>query len=200
MNSTDTYSLHNSQEATNFVKETYFPLLRQIRAHIQEYVTLSTKALIKDEKKFQSIPKSLIPYSRDVRDGFENMEQIIEGGHFLLIGNTLFVPYIDSGIWKFFYTNWFQRKLPSLPGTKYPGFAITLKREWKNDQLSDEFEVEFMDGFGYHNTGDHLEFVLWFAPKLARKYMEWCIKREATSKVTTRSSSHKKQRHTDSNF
>jgi hypothetical protein len=186
MNSTDTYSLHNSQEATNFVKETYFPLLRQIRAHIQEYVTLSTKALIKDEKKFQSIPKSLIPDSRDVRDGFENMEQIIEGGHFLLIGNTLFVPYITSGVGKFFYTNWFQRELPSLPGTKYPGFAITLKKkEEENDQLSDEFEVEFMDDYGDHNTGDHLEFVLWFAPKLAMKYLEWCIERkEAASKIS----------------
>ena len=89
---TDTSSLHNSQDATNFVKETYFPLLRQIEAHIQEYVTLSTKNLIKNEKKFQGIPKSLIPDSRDVRAGFEYIENTFAKGHFLLIGNTLFVP------------------------------------------------------------------------------------------------------------
>ena len=183
---TDTYSLHNSQDTTNFVKETYFPLLRQIEAHIQEYVTLSTKNLIENEKKFQGIPKSLIPDSRDVRAGFEYIENIFAKGHFLLIGNTLFVPYIISGIGKFFYTDCFQQDSPSLPGTKYPGFAITLKKkEEENDQLSDEFEVEFMDDYGDHNTGDHLEFVLWFAPKLAMKYLEWCIEREeAASKIS----------------
>jgi hypothetical protein len=175
---TDTSSLHNSQDATNFVKETYFPLLREITAHIQEYVTLSTKSLIENEKKFQGIPKSLIPDSRDVRAGFEYIENIFAKGHFLLIGNTLFVPYIISGIGKFFYTDCFQQDSPSLPGTKYPGFAITLKKkEEENDQLSDEFEVEFMDGYGDHNTGNHLEFVLWFAPKLAMKYLEWGIER-----------------------
>ena len=39
-----------------------------------------------------------------------------------------------------------------------------------------------MDGYGEHNIGDHMEFVLWFAPKLARKYLEWCIEREAVNK------------------
>ena len=195
MNSTDTYSLHNSQDATNFVKETYFPLLRQIEAHIQEYVTLSTKSLIKDEKKFQSIPKSLIPDSRDVRDGFENMEQIIEEGRFLLVENTLYIPYINASVGGIFNTDCFQRNSLPLPGRKYPGFAITLERKWRGDQLSDEFKVEFMGGYGDHNTGDHLEFVLWFAPKLAMEYLKWCIERnEATSSTI----SHKKQRRADS--
>lgn len=45
-----------------------------------------------------------------------------------------------------------------------------------------EFEVEFMGGFGDHNIGDHMEFVLWFAPKLASKYLEWCIDQEAIKK------------------
>jgi len=183
---TDTSSLHNSQDATNFVKETYFPHLRLIEAHIQEYTIHSMNAFLKSEKKFQGIPKSLIPDSRDVRAMFEYIENIFAKGHFLLIGNTLSVPYVISGIGKYFYTYWFQKTLPSLPGTKYPGFAITLKkREWKNDQLSDKFEVEFMDDYGDHNTGYHLEFVLWFAPKLAMKYLEWCIEREeAASKIS----------------
>jgi len=182
MNSTDTYSLHNSQEATNFVKETYFPPLRLIEAHIQEYTILSMNAFLKSEKKFQGIPKSLIPDSRDVRAMFEYIENTFAKGHFLLIGDTIFVPYIISGIGKYFYTYWFQKTLPSLPGTKYPGFAITLE---KKDQLGDKFTVEFMDSCGNYNSGDYLEFVVWFAPKLARKYLEWCIERqEAASKIS----------------
>jgi hypothetical protein len=103
-----------------------------------------------------------------------------------LIGNTLYIPYTSAGVEKtYFYTNCFQQDSFPLPGTKYPGFAITLKREWKNDQHSDEFEVEFMNSYGEHNTGNHMEFVSWFAPKLARKYLEWCIEQEeAASKIS----------------
>ncbi len=196
MNSTDTYSLHNSQDTINFVKEKFITILRKIIADIQENARHFMNTFLKHEKKFQGIPKSLIPDSRDVRAGFEYIENTFAKGHFLLIGNTLFVPYIISGVGKFFYTNCFQQDSPSLPGTKYPGFAITLKKkEEENDQLSDEFEVEFMDGYGDHNTGDHLEFVLWFAPKLAMEYLKWCIERnEATSSTI----SHKKQRRADS--
>ena len=187
---TDTYSLHNSQDATNFVKETYFPLLRQIEAHIQEYVTRSTKNLIENEKKFQGIPKSLIPDSRNILSGFEHMEQIIEEGRFLLVENTLFIPYITAGVERRFSTHCFEKEAHPLPGREYPGFAITLKRIWKDEQFSNKFEVEFMDSYGVHNIGDHMEFVLWFAPKLASKYLEWCIEREAASS----SIRHKKQR------
>jgi hypothetical protein len=142
-------------------------------------------AFLQNEKKFQGIPKSLIPDSRDILSGFENIEQIIEGGLFLLVENTLYIPYINASVGGIFNTDCFQRNSLPLPGRDYPGFAITLKRKWKGDQLSDEFEVEFMDGYGDHNTGDHLEFVLWFAPKLAMKYLEWCIEREeAASKIS----------------
>ena len=192
---TNTSSTHNSQDTTNFVKEIFFPILRKIIADIQENARHSIKVLVENKKKFQGIPKSLIPDSRDILSGFENIEQIIEEGRFLLVENTLYIPYIDASVGKIFSTDCFQQDLPPLPGRDYPGFAITLKRKWKGDQLSDEFEVEFMDGYGDHNTGDHLEFVLWFAPKLAMEYLKWCIERnEATSSTI----SHKKQRRADS--
>ena len=153
---------------------------------------------IKCEKKFQGIPATLVPDSRDILTGFENMEKIIAEGHFLLVDDTLFISYITAGVGRIFSTNCFEKESSPLPKRKFPGFAITLERKWRDDQLSDEFKVEFMDGYGVHNIGDHMEFALWFAPKLARKYLEWCIEREATSKVTTRSSSSYKKQRTDS--
>jgi len=192
---TDTYSLHNSQDATNFVKEKFITILRKIIADIQENARHSMNAFVKHEKKFQGIPKSLIPDSRVILSGFENMEQIIEEGRFLLVENTLYIPYINASVGGIFNTDCFQRNSLPLPGRKYPGFAITLERKWRGDQLSDEFKVEFMGGYGDHNTGDHLEFVLWFAPKLAMEYLKWCIEQnEATSSTI----SHKKQRGADS--
>jgi hypothetical protein len=192
---TDTYSLHNSQDTTNFVKEKFITILRKIIADIQENARHFMNTFVEREKKFQGIPKSLIPDSRVILSGFENMEQIIEEGRFLLVENTLYIPYINASVGKIFSTNCFQQDFSPLPGRKYPGFAITLERKWRGDQLSDEFKVEFMGGYGDHNTGDHLEFVLWFAPKLAMEYLKWCIERnEATSSTI----SHKKQRRADS--
>ena len=192
---TNTSSTHNSQDTINFVKEKFITILRKIIADIQENARHSMNAFVKREKKFQGIPKSLIPDSRVILSGFENMEQIIEEGRFLLVENTLYIPYINASVGGIFNTDCFQRNSLPLPGRKYPGFAITLERKWRGDQLSDEFKVEFMGGYGDHNTGDHLEFVLWFAPKLAMEYLKWCIERnEATSSTI----SHKKQRRADS--
>ena len=175
-------SIHNSQDTTNFVKETYFPVLRKIIADIKENTRHSMNVFIKYEKKFQGIPATLVPDSRDIRTGFENTEQIIAGGHYLLVDNTLFIPYITAGVGRRFSTYCFEREAHPLPGRSFPGFAITLERIWKDEQFSNKFEVEFMDGFGDHNIGDHMEFVLWFAPKLASKYLEWCIDQEAINK------------------
>ena len=188
---TNTSSTHNSQEATNFVKEKFFPILRKIIADIQENARHSMNAFVKHKKKFQGIPKSLIPDSRDILSGFENMEQIIEEGRFLLVENTLFIPYITAGVGRRFSTYCFEKEAHPLPGRSFPGFAITLKRIWKDEQFSNEFEVEFMDSYGVHNIGDHMEFVLWFAPKLASKYLEWCIERK---EAVSSSSIYKKQR------
>ena len=171
-------SIHNSPDTTNFIKEKQIPVLRKIIADIKENTRHSMNVFTKTDKKFQGIPATLIPDSRDIRTGFENTEQIIAGGHYLLVDNTLFIPYITAGVGRRFSTHCFEKEAHPLPGRSFPGFAITLEKKWRDDQLSDEFKVEFMDGYGEHNIGDHMEFVLWFAPKLARKYMEWCIERE----------------------
>ena len=91
MNTTTT---KNSSPVTDFIKEKHLPVLRNIIGDIKENTRHSMRAFIRNEKKFQGIPATLVPDSRDILTGFENMQKIIAGGHFLLVENTLFIPYI----------------------------------------------------------------------------------------------------------
>jgi hypothetical protein len=48
----DTTTIHNSPDTTNFVKEKYFPFLRNVIADIKEYTRDSMNVLRKEVKEF----------------------------------------------------------------------------------------------------------------------------------------------------
>jgi hypothetical protein len=191
----------SSSTITNFLKEKYIVALQAIIANIKANTVHSIEMFIAHEGKYKGIPKSYIPLESDIRTGFETIEGMLRAGHFSLINDALVIAFDKPSIGETFSTAYFEKQLKPMPDRFFPGFAITLsdrilgklenvepQREkdletlWEKENFGDKIRVEFMDGFGDHNIGDHMEFVLWFAPKLASNYLKWCIDREAINK------------------
>ena len=181
---------------TDFVKEKYMEALDNIIANIKANTVHSIETLITEEGKYQGMPKSIIPLRSDIQTGFEhvkNHQPSLSSNHTILVipyGR----PFIIGGT---FSTKYFERELKPMQGRYFPGIVIALdpkhikelekvvhlgKKDletlWVKKDFGNKVKVQFMDSNGEHNTGDKMDFALWFADKLASKYLKWCKEEE----------------------
>jgi hypothetical protein len=211
MNTTNTTTTHKSSTTssvlTDFLKKKYTEALDIIIPNIKANAVHLIERFITNEKKYKGIPKSRIPRESDVQTGLEPVAGLLGAGHLSLIKGALVIAYDEPSIGETFSTKYFQDKLKCLPERFFPGCTITLsdrilgqlgdvnpQREsflklfWKEENFDDKIKVEFMGSQGEHNTGDKMNFALWFAEQLAKEYLKWCKKEQdlANEEITNK--------------
>ena len=118
--------------------------------------------------------------------------------------------------------------LKPLPERQFPGFTVTLseralrklddielfddsKKEkvleeleniWKENNFSERIKVEFVYNDGENGAEDPVMFSVWFAGKLAEKYLSWCkqdllAKKEKSATISKSAADKKRQRDSD---
>ena len=156
--------------------------------------------LISGDGKFKGMPPSVVPLGKDVNTGFGCVKEMLERGEFHLTNDALVVCYLSSKVGKEFTTAYFQTTLKPLPDRQFPGFTITLSERvlrklddielfddskeervlekleklWSEKNLSEKIKVEFVYNDGGIGSEDPVMFSVWFAGKLAEKYLSWC--------------------------
>ena len=105
------------------------------------------------------------------------------------------------------FRSYFMTTLKPLPGRQLSGFTITLsqkvldqlddielsddskeekileklEKHWNEKNLSERIKVEFVYDDGENGAEDPVMFSVWFAGKLAKRYLSWC-KRDLLAK------------------
>ena len=106
----------NSSLVTDFNKGKYADLRGNIIENIIDNIVHYAEVFISDDTKFNDIPMSVAPHSRDIRTGFGGIEGMIKDGQYLLIiDDTLVISYIGANVGEAFSTNYFLDNLKSLP-------------------------------------------------------------------------------------
>ena len=171
---------------------------------------------------------SVVPLESHVNTGFKCVEKMLKSGKYYLTDDTLVVCYLSSEVGKQFTTTYFQNTLKPLPNRQFPGFTVTLsdrvldkledielcndskeknvlealEKIWEEMHLSERMKVKFMCSDGEFDTEDPLIFSLWFAGKLAKKYLSWCkqdllAKKENSATISKSAANKKRQRDSD---
>ena len=205
----------NSSIVTKFLEKKYADTLGEIIANIKASTVNQIKVLISEDGKSKGMPTSVVPLKDDVDTGFGCVKEMLERGDFPLTDNTLLVCYLSSKVGKEFTTTYFQDALKPLPDRQFSGFTITLservlnqlddielsetpkKRKYSRNSknigmkknLSEKIKVKFVYSDGENGTEDPIIFSLWFAGKLAKKYLSWCkqdllVKKENSATIS----------------
>ena len=222
----------NSSLVTKFLKKKYAKTLGEIIADIEANTVHQIKVLISEDGKSKGMPTSVVPLKDDVDTGFGCVKEMLERGDFPLTDDTLLVCYLSSEVGKEFTTTYFLNALKPLPDRQFSGFTITLSERvlnqlddielfddskeekvlekleklWSEKNLSERIKVEFVYNDGENGAEDPVMFSVWFAGKLAKKYLSWCkqdllAKKEklaAISKAAAYNSGTTKKRQRDS--
>jgi len=172
-------------------------IIGEIIANIGANTVHQVKVLISRDGKFKGMPESVVPPKDDVKTGFESVKEMLERGDFPLTDNTLVVCYLSSEVGKEFTTTYFQNALRPLPNRQFPGFTITLsdrvlyqlddielsddskaekvleelEKIWNKKNLSERIKVKFVYNDGENGAEDPVMFSVWFAGKLAERYL-----------------------------
>ena len=220
----------NSSLVTKFLEKKYAKTLGEIIGNIKANTVYQVKVLTSEDGKFKGMPESVVPLESDVKTGFESVKEKLERGETRLTDDTLVVCYLSSEVGKKFTTTYFQNTLKPLPNRQFPGFTITLsdrvldkledielcndskeknvlealEKIWEEMHLSERMKVKFMCSDGEFDTEDPLIFSLWFAEKLAKKYLSWCkqdllAKNEKSATISKPAADKKRHRDSDAN-
>ncbi len=212
---------------TKFLEKKYAKTLGEIIADIGANTPHQIKVLISENEKFKGMPKSVVPLESDVKTGFESVKDMLECGDFPLTDDTLLVCYLSSEVGEKFTTTYFQ-KLRPLPDRQLSGFTITLsqrvldqlddielsddskeekileklEKHWNEKNLSEKIKVKFVYDDGENGAEDPVMFSVWFAGKLAKRYLSWCkrdllAKNEKLAAISKAAADKKRQRDSD---